>query len=128
MRRGYYSPCMNAAILAIGDELTLGQTVDTNSAYLAARLIEHGVLTTLHLTVPDDRPAIVRALKLAAGAAPLVIATGGLGPTDDDLTRQALAELLDVELFLHEPSLRRIEAFFRDRRRDMPERNRLQAM
>lgn len=119
---------MRAAILSIGDELVLGQVVDTNSAYLAGRLAEHGVLCTAHLTVADDQGAIVRALRGAAEAVELVIVTGGLGPTDDDLTRPALAELLGVELFEHESSVRQIEAFFRQRKRQMPERNRLQAM
>ena len=119
---------MQAAILSIGDELTLGQTVDTNAAWLSARLAEHGVTTLYHLTVPDEVDAIVDAFRRAADDAELVLATGGLGPTDDDLTRQALARAMGAELELHERSLRRIEAMFRRRHRPMAERNKVQAM
>jgi nicotinamide-nucleotide amidase len=119
---------MNAVILAVGDELTLGQAVDTNSAWLSARLAEQGVLTAYHLTVPDDQAAIARAVRDAARAAPWVLITGGLGPTPDDLTRPALAEALGVPLRLHAPSLERIERFFQRMRRPMPEANRVQAM
>jgi len=118
----------NAVILSIGDELTLGQTVDTNSAWLSARLIELGILTRYHKTVPDDLPAIVAALKEAARATPLVIITGGLGPTQDDLTRQAMAEAAGVPLELHAPSVATLEAFFKKIGRAMPEQNRVQAL
>ncbi len=119
---------MHAVILSIGDELALGQTVDTNSAYLAARLAEHGIACLYHLTVADDRAAITRALLDASEHAPLVLVTGGLGPTEDDLTRQALADALDKPLVLDQPSLARIEAIFARRARPMPDRNRVQAM
>jgi nicotinamide-nucleotide amidase len=119
---------MHAAILSIGDELTLGQSIDTNSAYLSEKLVARGILPILHLTVPDDLPLICQAFALAAEKAQLVIATGGLGPTDDDLTRQALASLLHVPLELHAPSLQQIEAFFAARNRPMADRNRIQAM
>jgi len=85
---------MNAVILSVGDELVHGQTVDSNSAWLSARLAACGVMTLYHQTVADDLDATAKAIRAAAAAAPLVILTGGLGPTDDDLTRQALARLL----------------------------------
>ena len=119
---------MQAVILSVGDELTLGQTIDSNSAWLSARLAEHGVLTAYHKTVPDNQPAIVDAVREAARAAGLVVVTGGLGPTADDLTRQALAEALGVPLRLHPPSLERIEQFFHRINRPMPVTNRIQAM
>ena len=119
---------MQAVILSIGDELALGQTVDTNAAWLSARLAQRGISTLLHLTVADDRRAIVDALKLAVRDGDIVIVTGGLGPTDDDLTRFAVADLLGVDLVLDEASLARIEAFFRQRGRTMIDRNRVQAM
>jgi len=72
---------MNAVILATGDELVLGQNVDTNSAWLSERLASHGVMTLYHKTVGDDLDAITNALDEAARAAELVILTGGLGPT-----------------------------------------------
>jgi nicotinamide-nucleotide amidase len=119
---------MNAVILSVGDELVLGQTVDSNSAWLSAKLAEHGVMTLYHKTVADDREATALAIKEAAAAAPLVILTGGLGPTDDDLTRQALARVVRKPLVLHAPSLEKIRAFFKTLGRDMPESNRIQAM
>ncbi len=122
------SPIAHAVLLSSGDELTLGQVVDTNSAWLSARLIEHGVLTVYHKTVPDDQAAIAAAIAEAAQAAELVLMTGGLGPTEDDLARQALAQALGCSLALHQPSLERIERFFRERGRPMPERNKTQAM
>lgn len=119
---------MNAAILSIGDELTLGQTVDTNSAWLSSRLVEFGILTQFHLTVPDDQPAIVAAIRHAARIADLVIITGGLGPTADDLTRQALAEAMGVDLVMDAPSLEYLKRFFARRNRVMSPTNQIQAM
>lgn len=119
---------MYAIIISVGDELTLGQVVDTNSAWLSARLAEMGVLTRSHLTVPDDQEAIIRVTRSAVELADLVVITGGLGPTQDDLTRQALAELQGVPLVLHAPSLARIERFFKDLGRVMSASNRQQAM
>lgn len=119
---------MQANIISIGDELTMGQVVDTNSAWLSARLAEMGVMTVAHQTVPDDQAAIVQAVRSAAQSAEWVVITGGLGPTQDDLTRQALAELQSVPLILHLPSLARIEKYFKDHGRAMTESNRIQAM
>lgn len=119
---------MKAVILSIGDELIMGQTVDTNSAWLSARLSEHGVMTLFHKTVPDDVDAVTLALKEACALAPLVIATGGLGPTEDDLTRQALSALMNRPLDLHPPSLERIRTFFKALGKEMPQINRIQAM
>lgn len=86
-----HSSCV---VLSIGDELTLGQSLDTNSRWLSARLLDRGVVTVRRVTVPDDAGAIERAMREAAADAPLVISTGGLGPTEDDLTRIALAAAL----------------------------------
>lgn len=119
---------MQAIIISVGDELTLGQTVDTNSAWLSARLAAAGILTRSHLTVPDDQGAIVQAVRSATELAEWVVVTGGLGPTQDDLTRQALAELKHVPLILHAPSLVRIEQFFKDNGRVMSASNRVQAL
>ena len=81
---------MHAAILSIGDELTLGQNLDTNARWLSARLAEVAVEAIEHRTVGDDRPAIAAALRDLCARAEVVIVTGGLGPTEDDLTREAL--------------------------------------
>ncbi len=119
---------MRAAIVSVGDELTSGLTVDTNSAWLARKLGERGILVAVQMTVPDDKSAIARTLSSAAGQAELVIVTGGLGPTADDLTREALADVLGSPLTPDKPSIDRIEGFFRARGRRMVESNRRQAM
>lgn len=119
---------MQAVILSIGDELVLGQTVDTNSAWLSARLAERGIGTAYHQTIADDRAIIADAIRLAAERARLVLITGGLGPTDDDLTRQALADALGEPLEIDPPSLAHLDRFFRQRGREMPPGNRMQAM
>ena len=118
---------MHAVILSIGDELVLGQTVDTNSAWLSARLASHGIPTLYHQTIADERATIADAIRLASERATLVLITGGLGPTEDDLTRHALADALDQPLEADAQSLAQIEHFFHQRGRPMPERNRAQA-
>jgi len=119
---------MKAIILAIGNELTSGRHVDTNSAYIAERLATAGVHAAAHFTVGDDRSAIAEALAGAAGAAELVIATGGLGPTPDDLTRQGLADAMGCELAPDAASLAMLEDFFAARGYTLSETNRVQAM
>lgn len=118
---------MQAAILSIGDELVLGQTVDTNSAYLSAQLASRGIMTLLHQTVADDMDAMVDMIQYASQRVELIIISGGLGPTDDDLTRQALAQAMGVELVLDNEQLPLIEAIFTRRGKPMPDRNRIQA-
>ena len=119
---------MHAIVLSIGDELVLGQTVDSNAAYLSARLARMGIPTLLHHTVADDFDVIVEIIRDAAKRADLVLITGGLGPTEDDLTREALARAMGVGQSLHDQSLQALEAFFHKLGKKMPERNRVQAM
>jgi len=119
---------MKAVIISIGDELVLGQTVDTNAAWLSERLARRGIATARHITVPDHRLSIVDALRKGLSEGELVLVTGGLGPTDDDLTRFALADVLGVKLELDAPALKAIEDFFAQRGRTMIERNKVQAM
>ena len=119
---------MQAEVIAIGDELTSGQRLDTNSQWLSQQLGEIGFRTLFHTTVGDDLTANVAAFRQATRRADIVIATGGLGPTADDLTRQSIAEALQLPLELHEPSLEHIRSLFAGRGREMPERNRIQAM
>src|SRR6267142_6201791 len=85
---------MNAIILSIGDELVLGQTVDTNSAWLSQQLAGIGCDVAAHMTVSDDQQAIEEALRSQAPRCDYLIISGGIGPTPDDLTRQALAGVL----------------------------------
>src|SRR5262245_26120762 len=115
-------------ILSIGSELTSGQNLDTNSQWLSRRLAEVGIPVGWHTTVADDFDANVEAVSIACRRAKLVLITGGLGPTQDDLTREALAKAAGVDLVFHEESLRRIQELFTRRGRTMPERNRCQAM
>ncbi len=119
---------MRAEILAIGTELTSGAKLDTNSQWLSLELAELGISTRAHLTVDDTLDDMVAAIRLSASRSDVLLITGGLGPTLDDLTRDALAKLLSAELVLHEPSLEHVKSMFARRNRPMPERNVVQAM
>lgn len=119
---------MLAEIIAIGSELTSGAKLDTNSQWLSLQLAEIGIAVQYHTTVADDLAANIDALKIAAGRVDLILVTGGLGPTLDDLTRQAIAGMLDVSLYEDSESMDQLESFFLSRRREMPQRNRIQAM
>src|SRR5437870_13839067 len=114
---------MKAEIISIGSELTGGQNLDTNSQWLSRRLAEIGIPVGWHTTVADDLDDNIEAFRLAGRRARLVIVTGGLGPTQDDLTREALAQLASVELVLHQESLEWNEHLFARFKRPMPERN-----
>ncbi len=116
-----------ASIVSVGNEILSGQTVDTNAAYLSAELLTLGVPVVSSYTVGDEIERIVRGLSLASEDADVILTTGGLGPTDDDLTRQAFAKFLGVELELRDELLEKIQKFFAARDRKMPERNRIQA-
>ena len=116
-----------AAIVSVGNEILSGRTVDTNAAYLGRELLSVGVPVVSTYTVGDDVDLIVRVLNLAALDADIVLVTGGLGPTDDDVTRQAFAEFLGVELQLRAELLDKLEDFFARRGLEMPEKNKIQA-
>src|SRR5947207_1949975 len=119
---------MNAIILSIGDELVLGQTIDTNSAWLSQQLAAVGCDISAHITVPDEQKRIEHAIRDSAACCDFLIISGGIGPTEDDLTRQSLAAVMGVELEMNEKWLHRLRAFFRARSREMPETNKIQAM
>ena len=119
---------MKAEILSIGSELTSGQNLDTNSQWLSRRLAEIGIPVGWHTTIADDLEDNIAAFRIAAGRAGLVLASGGLGPTQDDLTREVLAQVAGVELVFHQESFEQIERMFARRKRSMPERNRVQAL
>lgn len=118
---------MPAELISIGSELTSGVSLDTNSQWIAFRLSEIGIDVHYHSTVLDDLDANVAVFRTASGRADLVVATGGLGPTQDDLTRDALALLTGAPLVEDSASLERIRAIFQMFNRPMPERNRVQA-
>ena len=89
---------MRAEIITIGDELLIGQVVDTNSAWMAQKLNENGIELFQITSVHDDREHIINALNEAFGRADIVLTTGGLGPTKDDITKQVLCEYFDTQL------------------------------
>ena len=89
---------MKAEIVAIGSELTSGAKLDTNSQWLSLELAELGIPVAYHTTMSDSLEAMIEVFRIAAGRCELVLITGGLGPTLDDITRDALAALEDVEL------------------------------
>ena len=116
-----------ASIVSIGDEVLSGQTADTNAAYLGRELLSIGIPVVSCYTVGDSIDLIVQALNLAIGDADVVLVTGGLGPTDDDLTRQAFGEFLGVELQFENELLQKIRDFFVRRNVQMPEKTKIQA-
>lgn len=127
MKRQMGSQIKSASIVSIGNEVLSGRTVDTNAAHIGRQLRLVGVPVVSAHTVGDRREVIARTLELAAGEAEIVIVTGGLGPTDDDLTRQAFADYLAAELELCEELLADIAARFAAFGVEMPARNRIQA-
>ena len=119
---------MKAEIIAIGSELVSGQSLDTNSQWLSARLAAVGVPVRFHTTVGDDLAENVQSFRFALSRASLVVVSGGLGPTQDDLTRDVLAAVAGVPLVEDPASLAAVAAMFARRNRVMPERNRVQAL
>ncbi len=119
---------MNAEIIAIGDEITSGQLLDTNSQWLSQRLEELGVRVLYHSTVGDELEPCAAVFRQAIARADVVVATGGLGPTADDLTREALARAAGRELQQDADALEHIRAMFARRHWGMPPQNEIQAM
>ncbi|MHC4355950.1 MAG: competence/damage-inducible protein A, partial [Planctomycetota bacterium] len=116
-----------ASIVSIGNEILAGQTVDTNAAHLSAELLSIWVPVVSSYAVGDEIERIARGFELASADADVVLATGGLGPTDDDLTRQALAKFLGVELQLHDELLQKMREYFARRNFQMAAKNEIQA-
>jgi nicotinamide-nucleotide amidase len=119
---------MIAEIVAIGTELVSGQSLDTNSQWLSQALGQLGIPVHFHSAIGDDLTEDVEALRIAIGRADLVMTSGGLGPTQDDLTRETLAAVAGVSLVEDPDSLAAIAAMFARRNRPMAERNRVQAL
>jgi nicotinamide-nucleotide amidase len=118
---------MRCEVLAIGTELLLGQIVDTNSAYIGEQLAASGIDSYEHRAIGDNQARIVAALRDMLSRSDAVLICGGLGPTQDDLTRDAIAEVMGVELVRHDELAEQIAAMFRARVRDMPQNNLRQA-
>ncbi len=119
---------MNAMILSIGDELISGLTINSNAAWLARELSALGINCVSQLTVSDDQAAIVAAIRKSLGQCDVMLITGGLGPTEDDLTRASLAQAMGEPLVPDEAALADLESFFNRIKRAMTPNNRLQAM
>jgi nicotinamide-nucleotide amidase len=114
-------------IVTIGTEILLGHLVDTNSVHVAGVLADHGVDVFAKHSVGDNADRLASMLEAALGRADGVVTTGGLGPTVDDLTKDAVGRVVGKKLVLHEPSLRAIEERFRQFNRPMTENNKRQA-
>ena len=119
---------MQAEIVSIGDEILLGMIADTNSAYLSDKLANHGIAVRRQTTVGDDLDAITDAVSAASGRADLVIVTGGIGPTADDVTRQAVAAAANAPLRMDDEWLAVIQGKFQRRKVEMPKSNQVQAL
>ena len=119
---------MKAEIIAVGSELLTPDRLDTNSLFLTEELNKLGIEVLRKTIVGDDRELLAEAFRDALNRVPVVIASGGLGPTEDDLTRETVAELLGRRLQRNEEVVRAIEARFRSFKRDMPAVNLRQAM
>ncbi len=118
---------MKAEIISIGDELLIGQTINTNASWIGEICNRNGINVQRVYTISDKKEEIVNTFDLALNSADLVIVTGGLGPTKDDLTKHVIAEYFNSPLEIHIPSLQRIEAFFAKRNRPMLQTNIQQA-
>ncbi len=117
----------SAGIISIGDELAIGQTLDTNSRWLAERLTQLGVSVRRHVTVADELGALVAEIDRSARDFDVLIVSGGLGPTADDLTRLALADVLGERLVTDDAALEQVRAWFTSSGRAMPPANAVQA-
>jgi nicotinamide-nucleotide amidase len=117
----------NALILTIGDEILYGQTLDTNSHWMSSELDKIGIKVIQKRTIGDSRFEILKNLKVATNIADIVLITGGLGPTKDDLTKPLLAEFFNIDLTLNESALDDVTRLFKKVGREMTELNTLQA-
>ncbi len=116
-----------ADILTIGDELLYGQVIDTNSAWIGAELGKRGIKVRQITSISDDPEHIIKALDLLKSETDIILITGGLGPTKDDLTKHTLTKYFNSELVLHEPTLAHLTNLFKSRGREITELNRQQA-
>lgn len=119
---------MRAEIIAVGSELLLGQIVNTNAQFLSTQLAEMGINIHYHTVVGDNKGRLLDAIQIAESRADILLFSGGLGPTKDDLTKQTIAEHLGTSLVLDEDALQFIEEFFAQRKRPMTDNNKQQAL
>jgi len=119
---------MNAEIIAVGSELLLGQIANTNAKFISNQLAELGINVFYHTVVGDNANRLEQAISIAEKRADLIIFSGGLGPTKDDLTKETIAKYLNEELTINQTALDSIEAYFHRLNRPMTENNRKQAV
>lgn len=115
-------------IICIGDELLIGQTINTNAAYIGKRLTEEQYIVTGTSVVPDEKEIILSEIDYRINSNDVVIITGGLGPTNDDITRNAIVEYFNTELVMDEDILKHIKEFFTKRNREITKVNEEQAL
>ena len=118
---------VNASIITIGDELLIGQTIDTNSAYIAQELNKIGVWVKRRVAIEDNKAAILSTLSEETAKSTIIIITGGLGPTADDITKPALCEYFNAKLVINQEVLNNVTEIFRKLGRELTERNAAQA-
>ncbi len=119
---------MNAIIVTIGDELLIGQVVDTNAAWIGTKLTAAGIEVKEMVSISDSPEHIVSTLDRLIGSTDVVVMTGGLGPTKDDLTKETLVRYFNGKLVMNEEVLKKIEDFFKSRGRTIIDSNRSQAL
>jgi len=119
---------MKAEIIAVGSELLLGEIANTNAQYLSEWLASAGIDVHYHTVVGDNRERMQETFRQAQQRADLLVITGGLGPTEDDLTKEVLADLLGRDLILDQAAYERIEGFLKTRQREMTNNERKQAL
>ncbi|WP_040347121.1 competence/damage-inducible protein A [Neobacillus bataviensis] len=119
---------MNAEIIAVGSELLLGQIVNTNARFLSQQLASLGINVFFHTVVGDNHDRLKTAIEIAENRANMIIFTGGLGPTKDDLTKETIARHIGKELIMDQTALESIELYFKRTNRVMTENNRKQAL
>src|SRR5213593_4216829 len=118
---------INVEIITIGDELLIGQVIDTNSAWIGQQLSLNGIQVKQITSVSDNREHIIEALDAAKKRADIILITGGLGPTKDDITKKTLAEYFNVKLVENQDALDNVSAIFARYNRPLLEINRQQA-
>lgn len=119
---------MKAEIINIGDELLIGQVINTNASWMATQLTLAGIDVVHIAAVSDKRDAIRDALDHASGKADIILMTGGLGPTKDDITKKVLAEYFNSGMIFHQPTFEQVKAIFKARHFEVTEENRQQAL
>src|SRR5205809_6331669 len=118
---------MRCEVVAVGTELLLGQIVDTNSAWLGEQLAAVGIDSHFQVKVGDNLARIAQGLRIALSRSEAVLVCGGLGPTQDDITREAIAEVMNVALVRDDEMIERIRSYFGARGREMADSNLRQA-